>query len=63
MEQEIQKKVITVTRQNQDRITEESGIESSLTEGDMKEYLEQVIREVTMQRTSDKPRRTNNSNG
>lgn len=54
MEQEIQKKVITVTRQNQDRITEESGIESSLTEGDMKEYLEQVIREIKMQRTRDK---------
>lgn len=63
MEQEIEKKVITATKRNQNRMTENSGIESSLTEGDMKEYLEQVIREVTMQRTSDKPRRTNNSNG
>lgn len=46
MEQEIQKRVITITKQNQDRMTEESGIQSSLTEEDMKEYLQQVIKEI-----------------
>lgn len=46
MEQEIQKRVITITKQNQDRMAEESGIQSSLTEEDMKEYLQQVIKEI-----------------
>jgi hypothetical protein len=46
MEQEIQKRVIAITKKNQDRIAEESGIRSTLTEDDMKRYLDQVIREV-----------------
>jgi len=50
MEQEIQRKVITFTKRIQDRMTEESEIQSSLTEEDMKEYLEQVIREVKKDR-------------
>jgi hypothetical protein len=50
MEQEIQKKVITLTRQNQDRIVEETGIQSSLTEEDMKSYLQEVIKEIQMTR-------------
>jgi hypothetical protein len=54
MEQEIQKRVITITKQNQDRMAEESGIQSSLTEEDMKEYLEQVINEVKKDRESKK---------
>jgi hypothetical protein len=54
MEQEIQRRVIAVTRQNQDKMVEESGIESSLTEEDMKEYLQQVIEEV--KKTKSTPR-------
>jgi hypothetical protein len=46
IEQEIQKKVITVTKQTQYRMTEETGIQPSLTEDDMKEYMEQVVNEV-----------------
>jgi len=46
MEQEIQKKVIEFTKRNQDRIAEEAGVQSSLTEDDMKSYLQQVIREI-----------------
>jgi hypothetical protein len=46
MEQDIQKKIITFTKQNKEKMTEETGIQSSLTEEDMKEYLEKVIREV-----------------
>jgi hypothetical protein len=46
IEQEIQKRVITLTKKNQDRMAEETGIQSSLSEEDVKEYLEQVIREV-----------------
>jgi hypothetical protein len=52
MEQQIEKRVIEIAKRNQDRMTEESGIESSLTEDDMKQYLEQVIREVKMQKTT-----------
>jgi hypothetical protein len=54
MEEEIQKKVITFTKRNQDRMTEETGIQSSLTDEDMKEYLEQVIREVKKDRHAEK---------
>ncbi|PWU81686.1 MAG: hypothetical protein DLM72_05705 [Candidatus Nitrosopolaris wilkensis] len=38
--EEIQKIVIELTKQNQDRVVEESGIQSSLTEEDMKQYLQ-----------------------
>jgi hypothetical protein len=50
MEQQIQKRVIVLTKQNQDRLKEASGIESSLTEEDMKQYLEQVMEEVGKKR-------------
>jgi len=46
MEQEIQERVISFTKRNQERIAEESGIQSSLTEEDMRQYLRQVIEEV-----------------
>lgn len=39
-------KVITFTKRNQDRMAEETGIQSSLSEDDVKEYLQQIIREV-----------------
>jgi hypothetical protein len=52
MEQEIQKRVIGFTKENQDRMVEESGIQTSLTEEDVKEYLEQVIEEVKKSRRS-----------
>jgi hypothetical protein len=58
MEEEIQKKVITFTKRNQDRMAEETGIQSSLTEEDMKEYLQQVIGEVKKQRSN--TNKTNN---
>ncbi|MDQ6668722.1 MAG: cytochrome P450, partial [Thermoproteota archaeon] len=46
MVQEIEKRVLRVAREQQEVLRERSGIESSLTEKDMKEYLEQVIKEV-----------------
>jgi len=52
MEQEIQKKVVDFTKRNQDRMAEETGIHSSLSEDDVKEYLQQVIREVKKQKAS-----------
>jgi hypothetical protein len=56
MEQQIQKKVVDFTKQNQDRMEEETGIQSSLTENDIKQYLEQVIKEVK------KPKMSNDRN-
>jgi hypothetical protein len=52
MEQEIQKRVLEFTKRTQDMMAEETGIKSSMTEDDMKQYLEQVIREVKIQKTS-----------
>lgn len=46
MEQEIERRVMTLTRENQERMAEESGIQTSLTDQDMRQYLEQVIDEV-----------------
>jgi DNA-binding protein Fis len=58
MEQEIQSKVIEFTKRNQDRMAEETGIQSSLSEEDVKEYLQQVITEVKRQKTTSN--KTNN---
>jgi len=58
MEQEIEKRVLSLTKQNKDRLAEETGIQSSLTEEDMKQYLEEVISEVKMQK-----RTTGKTNG
>jgi hypothetical protein len=46
MEQQIQRRVIAVTKQNQDKLVEETGIQSTLTEVEMKQYVDQVIKEV-----------------
>jgi hypothetical protein len=46
MEQEITMKVVKVTREQQNKIVEETGIESSLDENDIKGYLGQVLNEV-----------------
>jgi hypothetical protein len=62
MEQHIKKKVIQFTKRNQQKIVEDTGIQSSLTEDDMKQYLEQVIREVEMQRSGNKKGKKNNGN-
>jgi hypothetical protein len=61
MEQEIEKRVITLTKQNQDRMVEETGIQSSLTEEDMKQYLEEVINEVKKEKATT-TNKTNNGN-
>jgi hypothetical protein len=52
MEQEIQKRVLEFTRRNQERMAEETGIHSSLSEEEVKEYLQQVIGEVKKQKSS-----------
>ncbi len=60
MEEEIQKRVIELTKQNQDSMVEEFGIQSSLTEEDMKQYSQEVINEVQKYKTT--TNKTNNGN-
>lgn len=54
MEQEIERRVLKLAREQQDVLTEKSGIESSLTEEEMKAYLEHVIQEVKKNRNHEK---------
>jgi hypothetical protein len=56
IEQQVQRRVMAFTKQSQDRMAEETGIQSSLTEDDIKRYLEQVIKEVK------KPKMSNDGN-
>jgi hypothetical protein len=46
MEKELQNVVLNMVTKQQEALREQSGIESSLTGEEMKEYLEQVIQEV-----------------
>jgi hypothetical protein len=50
MEQELQNAVLNMMVKQQKALREESGIESSLTDEEMKEYLQQVIQEVKTHR-------------
>ena len=46
MEQELQSRVLTIARKNSDAIAEETGVETSMDEDDMKDYLEVVMKEL-----------------
>ena len=46
MQQEIQGKVIRISKEYKDRMTEETGLESSVDEDEMKEYLNVVLNEI-----------------
>ena len=46
MDQELQKRVTVITRINSDKLTEETGISPSLTENEVKQYMQEVLREV-----------------
>jgi hypothetical protein len=51
MEQEIASRVLRIVRKQKETLEEQSGVEPSFTEDDMKQYLEQVIQEVKMKKT------------
>lgn len=51
MEHEIERKVIGLTQMNQNRMARETGVQSSLSEDDIKGYLKQVIQEVQNQKS------------
>jgi hypothetical protein len=46
MEQELQKRVLTIAKKQSDNMTEETGVQPSLSENDMKQYLDEVIKEI-----------------
>ncbi len=46
MEQELQKRVLTIAKKNSDSMIEETGVQPSLSEDDMKQYLEEVLQEI-----------------
>jgi len=46
MEQEIERRVISMTKENEDILANETGVEPSLSETEVKEYLREVIEEV-----------------
>jgi hypothetical protein len=50
MEQELQKRALTVAKENSDIMTEETGVQPSLSDDDMKQYLEEVIREIKVRK-------------
>lgn len=51
MEQELQKRVLTIAKKNSDIMTEETGVQPSLSEDDMRQYLEEVLIEIKAKRT------------
>jgi nitrogen-specific signal transduction histidine kinase len=46
MEQEIQRRVLKNTKQQQETLTQQTGVQSSLTEYEIKQYLTTVLREI-----------------
>ena len=46
MDQELQSRVLTVTKKLSDKMEEETGIEASMTEEDIKEHIEMVRKEI-----------------
>jgi hypothetical protein len=52
MEQELQKRVLTIAKKNSDIMTEETGVQPSLSEDDMKQYLEEVLKEIKVKKAN-----------
>jgi len=51
MEKEFEKKVLDITKKSSEIMIEESGVQPSLSEDDMKRYLQQVLQEVKADKT------------
>jgi hypothetical protein len=52
MEQEIQKRVMKVVKEQQNDIVEEDGVQPSITEDEIKDYMSQVLQEIHHKRKS-----------
>jgi signal transduction histidine kinase len=53
LKQQLERKVVSVTVQQEELLTEESGIKASLTEQEMKQYLTNVLKEIKVIRDYD----------
>jgi hypothetical protein len=53
MEQEIQSRVVKLAEENLDKMKEETGVEASLKEEDMREYLHEVLAEIRNAKNKD----------
>jgi hypothetical protein len=51
MEQELQKRVLDITKKTSKTMMEESGVQPSLSEDDMKYYLQEVLQEIKASKT------------
>jgi hypothetical protein len=51
MEQELQKRVLTIAKKNSDNMIEETGVQPSLSEDDMRQYLDEVLIEIKAKKT------------
>ncbi len=52
MEREVQKKVITVLKKTSAAMVDKSGVEASMTEDEMKDYMEFVMNELKSKRVT-----------
>jgi hypothetical protein len=46
MENELQRRVMKITKQNRDVLTQQTGIESTFSDDDAKNYLHEVMEEI-----------------
>ena len=46
MEQELQSTVMKIAKKHSDVLTEKTGVESSMTDSDIKDYMAMVINEI-----------------
>lgn len=53
-QEQVLRKIATLTKQFRDNMEEDSGVKSSLEENDMKDYIDEVLHEI--ERTKNKPR-------
>jgi hypothetical protein len=56
MQQKIEKRVLEIAKKYEERMSEQIGIEPSLDENGMKEYLDEVIKEVQERRRGNNTR-------
>ncbi len=50
MEQELQKRVLTIAKKSSDSMIKETGVQPSLSEDEMKQYLEEVLKEIKVRK-------------
>jgi hypothetical protein len=61
MEKEFEKKVLDITKKSSELMIEESGVQPSLSEDDMKRYLQQVLQEAKLTKHDDIKMKSSNN--